>query len=157
MPLYEHVFLARQDLAQAQVDSLAENATKVITEHGGTVVKTETWGLRGLAYRIKKNRKGHYMLLGMETPAPALAEMERQLGLNEDVLRSMTIRIDALDEAPSAILSKRGEERERDRGFRGPRPPGRFGSGRTGGGRERDDREEYRARPRDDGDNMGEE
>jgi len=154
MPLYETVFIARNDVTQAQVEAIAEMAAAIVAEGGGEVKKREYWGLRGLAYRIKKNRKGHYMLLGMETPAPALAEMERQLGLNEDVLRSMTIRIDAIDEAPSAILSKRGEERERDRGFRGPRPPGRFGSGRTGGGRERDDREEYRARPRDDGDNM---
>lgn len=154
MPLYETVFIARNDVTQAQVEAIAEIAAAIVAEGGGEVKKREYWGLRGLAYRIKKNRKGHYMLLGMDAPAPALSEMERQLGLNEDVLRSMTIRIDALDEAPSAILSKRGEERERDRGFRGPRPPGRFGSGRTGGGRERDDREEYRARPRDDGDNM---
>ena len=92
MPLYEHVFLARQDLAQAQVDALAENATKVITDNGGTVVKTETWGLRGLAYRIAKNRKAHYVMLDIDAPAPALAELERQTGLNEDVRRSMTSR-----------------------------------------------------------------
>ncbi|MDB5316746.1 MAG: ribosomal protein [Rhodospirillales bacterium] len=154
MPLYETVFIARNDVTQAQVEAIAEMAAAIVAEGGGEVKKREYWGLRALAYRIKKNRKGHYMLISMEVAAPALSEMERQLGLNEDVLRSMTIRIDALDEAPSAILSKRGEERERDRGFRGPRPPGRFGSGRTGGGRERDDREEYRARPREDGDNM---
>jgi small subunit ribosomal protein S6 len=89
------------------------------------------------------------MLLGIDTPAPALQEAERQLGLNEDVLRTLTIKVEALEEGPSAILARRGEDRERDRGFRGPRPAGRFSSGRTGG-RERDDREEYRARPRDD-------
>lgn len=157
MPLYETVFIARNDVTQAQVEAIAEMAAAIVAEGGGEVKKREYWGLRALAYRIKKNRKGHYMLISMEVAAPALSEMERQLGLNEDVLRSMTIRIDALDEAPSAILSKRGEERERDRGFRGPRPPGRFGSGRTGGGRERDDREEYRARPAHELDNgMGE-
>ncbi len=104
MPLYEHVFLARQDLAQAQVDALAENATKVITDHGGTVVKTETWGLRGLAYRIAKNRKAHYVMLDIDAPAPALAELERQTGLNEDVLRFMTIRVDAHEAGPSAMM-----------------------------------------------------
>jgi small subunit ribosomal protein S6 len=122
------------------------------------VKKREYWGLRGLAYRIKKNRKGHYVLLGLDCPAPAEQEMARQLGLNEDVLRHMTLRVEAIDaEAPSAILAKRGDDRERDRGFRGPRPAGRFTSGR---GRERsDDREEFRARPRDEMDpsNGGEE
>jgi small subunit ribosomal protein S6 len=103
--------------------------------------------LRGLAYRIKKNRKGHYMLLGIEAAPAAMQEVERQLGLNEDVLREMTLRIETIDEAPSAILAKRGDDRERERGFRGPRPAGRFSSGRT---RERsDEREEFRARPRD--------
>ena len=87
MPLYEHVFLARQDLAQAQVDALAENATKIIADNGGTVVKTETWGLRGLAYRIAKNRKAHYVMLDIDAPAPAMAELERQTGINEDVIR----------------------------------------------------------------------
>ena len=106
MPLYEHVFLARQDLAQAQVDALAENATKIITDHGGSVVKTETWGLRGLAYRIAKNRKAHYVMLDIDAPAPALAELERQTGLNEDVLRYMTIRVDAHEAGPSAMMRK---------------------------------------------------
>ena len=147
MPNYETVFIARNDVTQAQVETIADQITAIITEAGGEVKKREYWGLRGLAYRIKKNRKGHYMLLGIETPSAPMQEVERQLGLNEDVLRSMTLRIEAIEEAPSAILSRRGEERERDRGFRGPRPAGRFGSGR---GRERsDEREEYRARPRD--------
>jgi small subunit ribosomal protein S6 len=110
------------------------------------VKKREYWGLRGLAYRIKKNRKGHYMLLGIDASPAAMQEVERQLGLNEDVLRVLTLRIEAIDEAPSAILSRRGEERDRDRGFRGPRPPGRFTSGRRDRG---DEREEFRARPRD--------
>jgi small subunit ribosomal protein S6 len=131
MPLYEHVFLARQDLAQAQVDALAENATKIIADNGGKVVKTETWGLRGLAYRIAKNRKAHYVMLDIDAPAPALAELERQTGINEDIIRYMTIRVDAHEQGPSAMMRKsdRGERGERgdrgDRGDRGPRGPRR--------------------------------
>src|SRR3954467_2509961 len=146
MPLYECVFIARNDVTQAQVDTIADQITTVLTEQGGEVKKREYWGLRGLAYKIKKNRKGHYMLLGIDATPAAMQEAERQLGLNEDVLREMTLRIETIDEAPSAILSRRGEERERDRGFRGPRPPGRFTSGRRERG---DEREEFRARPRD--------
>jgi small subunit ribosomal protein S6 len=131
MPLYEHVFLARQDLAQAQVDALAENATKIIADNGGKVVKTENWGLRGLAYRIAKNRKAHYVMLDIDAPAPALAELERQTGINEDIIRYMTIRVDAHEQGPSAVMRKsdRGERGERgdrgDRGDRGPRGPPR--------------------------------
>ena len=149
MPLYECVFIARNDVSQQQVDTIADELTTLITENGGEVKKREYWGLRGLAYKVKKNRKGHYMLLGIDAPAPAIHELERQLGLNEDVLREMTTRIEEINaEEPSAILAKRGEDRDRERGFRGPKPAGRFGSGR---GRERgDEREEYRARPRDD-------
>jgi len=116
MPLYEHVFLARQDLAQAQVDALAENATKVIADNGGKVVKTETWGLRGLAYRIAKNRKAHYVMLDIDAPAPAMAELERQTGINEDVIRFMTIRVDTHENVPSAMMRK--QDRERTRGPR---------------------------------------
>jgi small subunit ribosomal protein S6 len=119
MPLYEHVFLARQDLAQAQVDALAENATKIIADNGGKVVKTETWGLRGLAYRIAKNRKAHYVMLDIDAPAPAMAELERQTGINEDVIRFMTIRVDDHEKGPSAMMRK--QDRDRDRGGRGPR------------------------------------
>lgn len=156
MPLYETVFIARNDITQAQVDTIADQVTAVITEAGGEVKKREYWGLRGLAYRIKKNRKGHYMLLGIDAAPAAVQEVGRQLSLNEDVLREMTLRVEAIEEAPSAILSRRGEERDRDRGFRGPRPPGRFTSGRRERG---DEREEFRARPRDEmGDNsMGDE
>lgn len=128
MPLYEHVFLARQDLAQAQVDALAENATKIIADNGGKVVKTENWGLRGLAYRIAKNRKAHYVMLDIDAPAPALAELERQTGINEDIIRYMTIRVDELEKGPSAMMRKsdRGERGERgDRGERAPRAPRR--------------------------------
>ncbi|WP_159997189.1 30S ribosomal protein S6 [Roseomonas sp. 18066] len=151
MPLYETVLIARNDLTQQQVETITDQIATIVTEAGGEVKKREYWGLRGLAYRIKKNRKGHYMLLGLDCPVAAEQEVARQLGLNEDVLRHMTLRIETIDENPSAILAKRGDDRERDRGFRGPRPAaGRFSSGR----RERnDDREEYRARPREDGDN----
>ena len=134
MPLYEHVFLARQDLAQAQVDALAENATKIIADNGGKVVKTETWGLRGLAYRIAKNRKAHYVMLDVDAPAPAMAELERQTGINEDVIRFMTIRVDDHEKGPSAMM-RRGE-RDRDRGERGDR----------GGRPDRGDRPSFRAR-----------
>ncbi|SDB66460.1 30S ribosomal protein S6 [Belnapia rosea] len=146
MPLYESVFIARNDVTQQQVETIAELVATIVAEQGGEVKKREYWGLRGLAYRIKKNRKGHYMLLGIDAVPAAMQEAERQLGLNEDVLRVMTLRVEAIDEAPSAILTRRGEERERDRGFRGPRPPGRFSSGRRERG---DEREEFRARPRD--------
>lgn len=149
MPLYECVFIARNDVTQQQVEAIAESVGAVVAEAGGSIKKQEYWGLRGLAYRIKKNRKGHYMLLGIEAPAPAMHEVERQLGLNEDVLREMTLRVEEINaEEPSAILAKRSDDRERERGFRGPKPAGRFASGRTGGGR--DDREEFRARSRDD-------
>ena len=116
MPLYEHVFLARQDLAQAQVDALAENATKIIADNGGKVVKTETWGLRGLAYRIAKNRKAHYVMLDIDAPAPAMAELERQTGINEDIIRYMTIRVEDHEKGPSAMMRK--QDRERSRGPR---------------------------------------
>ena len=150
MPLYECVRIARNDGTQQQVEAIADQVAATVGEGGGEIRKREYWGLRGLAYRIKKNRKGHYMLLGIDASPAAMQEVERQLGLNEDVLRVLTLRVEAIEEAPSAILSRRGEERERDRGFRGPRPAGRFSSGRQ---RERgDDREEFRARPRDEGD-----
>jgi small subunit ribosomal protein S6 len=131
MPLYEHVFLARQDLSQAQVDALAENATKIIEENQGKVVKTETWGLRSLAYKIQKNRKAHFVMLDVDAPAPALHELERQTRVNEDVIRYMTIRVDEHEKGPSVMMrkqerSERGDRPDRggfgDRGDRGPRP-----------------------------------
>ena len=123
MPLYEHVFLARQDLAQAQVDALAENATKIITDNGGKVVKTETWGLRSLAYRIQKNRKAHYVLLDVDAPPGVVAELERQTQINEDVIRYMTIKVDEHEQGPSAMMRRSERDRERgDRGDRGDRP-----------------------------------
>jgi small subunit ribosomal protein S6 len=144
MPLYECVFLARSEVSPQQVDAIADQVAAVLAERGGEVRKREYWGLRGLAYRIKKNRKAHYMLLGVAAEPAAMQEVERRLRLNEDVLRSLTLRVEAIEEAASAIVAKRGEERER--GFRGPRPAGRFGSGRAARG---DDREEFRARSRD--------
>ena len=120
MALYEHVFLARQDLAQAQVDAIAENATKILTDNGGKVVKTETWGLKSLAYRIAKNRKAHYVMLEVDAPPAAVAELERQTGINEDVIRYMTIRVDGHEDGPSAMM-RRSERSDRDRGERGDR------------------------------------
>jgi small subunit ribosomal protein S6 len=146
MPVYECVFIARNDVTQQQVEAIAEAISNQLdtdngVPNGTSLKKQEYWGLRGLAYRIKKNRKGHYMLLGMDSKPAAITEMERQLGLNEDVLRFMTIRLEAIDEAPSAILARKSDDRER--GFRGPKPAGRFDSGRKRGF---DDREEFRAR-----------
>ena len=139
MALYEHVFLARQDLAQAQVDALAENATKILTDNGGKVVKTETWGLRSLSYRIAKNRKAHYVMLDVDAPPAAVAELERQTNINEDIIRFMTIRVDEHEKGPSAMM-RRGERDARDgrgdRGDRGDRGP-------RGGDR---DRPSYRPR-----------
>ena len=139
MPLYEHVFLARQDLAQAQVDALAENATKIIEDNGGKIAKTETWGLRSIAYRIQKNRKAHYVMLDIDAPAPAVAELERQTQINEDVIRYMTVRVDAHEQGPSAMM--RRSERDRDRGDRGERG----GRGRDRDDRPRRDRDDYEA------------
>ncbi|HEX2624362.1 MAG TPA: 30S ribosomal protein S6 [Sphingomicrobium sp.] len=119
MALYEHVFLARQDLAQAQVDAMTENATKILTDNGGKVVKTENWGLRSLAYRIAKNRKAHYVMLDVDAPPAAVAELERQTGINEDIIRYMTIRVDAHEEGPSAVMRKSDRP---ERGARGDRP-----------------------------------
>jgi small subunit ribosomal protein S6 len=124
MALYEHVFLARQDLAQAQVDTLAETATKIIEDNKGKVVKTESWGLRSLAYKIAKNRKAHYVMLEIDAPAGVVAELERQTQINEDIIRYMTVKVDALEEGPTVMMRKSDRDRERrgDRGDRGDRP-----------------------------------
>ena len=128
MPLYEHVFLARQDLSQAQVDALAENATKIVEENQGKVVKTETWGLRSLAYKIQKNRKAHFVMLDLDASGDAVAELERQTRMNEDVIRYMTVRVDEHEKGPSVMMRKqeRSDRGERggfgDRPDRGPRP-----------------------------------
>ncbi len=123
MPLYETVFIARQDVSAKHVEDLAKNFGKIVNDNGGAVKKTESWGLRTLAYKIKKNRKGHYTLFHFDAPAAAIAELERNMKINEDVLRYMTVSIDKLPEGPSAILrqSDEGEERGERGGFRGER------------------------------------
>jgi small subunit ribosomal protein S6 len=124
MPLYETVFIARQDISGPQVDALADQFTTIVTEQGGEVKKRENWGLRNLAFRIKKNRKGHYVLFNLDAPPAAVAEMERTMRLNEDVLRYLTIRVEQLEEGPSVMLQNRGRsddrdrDRARDRGYR---------------------------------------
>ena len=120
MALYEHVFLARQDLAQAQVDALAANATQIVETNGGKVAKTETWGLRSLAYKIAKNRKAHYVMLEFEAPGPVVAELERQTQINEDIIRYMTIKVEVAEAGPSVMMRK--AERRDERGERGDRP-----------------------------------
>ena len=121
MALYEHVFLARQDLAQAQVDALAEIATKIVNDNEGRVVKTENWGLRSLAYKIAKNRKAHYVMLEIDAPAGVVAELERQTQITEDVIRYMTVKVDGHEEGPSVMMRKQERDRER-RADRGERP-----------------------------------
>jgi small subunit ribosomal protein S6 len=139
LPLYESVFIARPDISSAQVEALTEAIKTVIADNGGEVKKTEYWGLKNLAYRIKKNRKGHYGLLNLDAPAAAVSEMERTLRFNEDVLRFMTVRVDELEEEPSVMMRNKNVRddrggRDRDRGDRGDR------GGRDGdrGGRDRD-------------------
>ncbi|MCX7285457.1 MAG: 30S ribosomal protein S6 [Novosphingobium sp.] len=115
MPLYEHVFLARQDLSQAQVDTLAAAATEIVESNNGKVVKTETWGLRSLAYKIQKNRKAHFVLLNIEAPGSTILELERQTQINEDVIRYMTVRVDEHEAGPSVMMRKNDRERTRRR------------------------------------------
>lgn len=106
MAHYEHVFLARQDLSQAQVDALAEAATKIVEDQGGKVARTETWGLKQLAYKIEKNRKAHFVMLAMDAPGATVSELERQASINEDIIRYLTIRIDEHEEGPSVMMRK---------------------------------------------------
>ncbi|KPF51026.1 small subunit ribosomal protein S6 [Novosphingobium capsulatum] len=115
MPLYEHVFLARQDLSQAQVDALAATATEIVESNQGKVTKTETWGLRSLAYKIQKNRKAHFVMLNIEAPAGVVAELERQTAINEDVIRYMTVRVEEHEAGPSVMMRKNDRERSRRR------------------------------------------
>jgi small subunit ribosomal protein S6 len=131
MPFYENVFVARQDLTAQQVEAMADVLSEVISTSGGKVTKKEYWGLRTLAYRIKKNRKGHYMLLNVEAPAAAIAEAERTLRINEDVLRYLTIKVEALEEGPSAMMRR---SRDDEAGGRDGRRGGGFGGGRGGFG-----------------------
>lgn len=116
MALYENVFIARQDISSAQVDALADQFTAVLGENGGAVKKKEYWGLKTLAFRIKKNRKGHYVLLNIDAPPAAVHEVERQMRINEDILRFLTVRVDELEEGPSAMLQSRGRD-DRPRRF----------------------------------------
>jgi small subunit ribosomal protein S6 len=122
MALYESVFITRQDISSSQAETLVDNFAEIIANSGGSVPKKEYWGLRNLAYRIKKNRKGHYALLNIDAPAAAIVEMERNMRLHEDVLRFMTVRVDELDEGPSPILRSRDERG--GRGGRGRRDEG---------------------------------
>jgi len=127
MPLYESVVIARQDISAQQVESLSSSLQNILTENGGKVAKTEYWGLRSLAFRIKKNRKGHYLMLHLDAPPEAVREFERNARINEDVIRHLTVRVEALEEGPSAMMQSRsardsgrrergGRDRDRDRG-----------------------------------------
>ncbi|MFZ5781481.1 MAG: 30S ribosomal protein S6 [Pseudomonadota bacterium] len=121
MALYENVFIARQDVPTTQVETLTTQFTELVTGLGGTVSKKEYWGLRSLAYRIKKNRKGHYTLLNIDAPAAAVKELERTMSINEDIIRYMTIRVDELEEGPSAVMQRSAEKADRPGGDRGDR------------------------------------
>jgi len=146
MPLYEHVYLARQDLSAQQVEDLTKQFSDVISGLGGKVTKNEYWGLKSLSYRINKNRKAHMTLLNVDAPAAAVSEIERQERLSEDVLRYLTIRVEELEEGPSAMMRKSDRDERGDRG-------GRFGDRGFGGDRDRGDRgDRGERRPRRDDD-----
>ncbi|MCL2469029.1 MAG: 30S ribosomal protein S6 [Alphaproteobacteria bacterium] len=120
MPYYESVFIARQDIPATQVEALAASFSDIVSQNGGTVTKTEQWGLRALAYRIRKNKKGHYVLMNLDAPPAAVVELERNMRLNEDILRYMTVAVEALEEGPSIMM--RREERDSEREGRSERP-----------------------------------
>ena len=151
MALYEHVFLARQDVSAQQVEALVEQYKGVLEANGGKVGRVEHWGLKSLTYRIKKNRKAHYALMDIDAPAAAVQEMERQMRINEDVLRYMTIAVEAHEEGPSAMMQKRDRDdrprRDGDRPDRGPREDRGPRAPREGGFGDREDRPR---RPRED-------
>jgi len=123
MPYYEHVVIARQDISPQQAEALNDTIKSLIEEGGGHIAKIEYWGLRNLTYRVKKNRKGHYSLLAIDAPAPAVKEMERQLSINEDVIRYMTVRVEELDLELSPVLSRRDRPERSDRPDRAERTP----------------------------------
>lgn len=176
MPLYEHVFLARQDISQAQVEALTKEYSQVIEEGGGRIGKTEYWGLKTIAFKMKKNRKAHYSLMNIDAPPAAITEMERRMGLSPDVVRFLTVRVEAHETEPSIQMRKsdRDDRRDGDRGgfrggdrggfrgggggggFRGGGGGGGFRGDRGGGGgfrRDRDDADRPRGpRPPRDGD-----
>ena len=120
MALYEHIYLARQDVTAQQVEALTENLKSLVAAQGGSVSKVEAWGLKSLAYRIKKNRKAYFTLMNIDAPSAAIVELERQLGHNEDVIRFMTVRVDEHEAGPSAMLRKRDDAERDDRGPGGP-------------------------------------
>ena len=130
MTLYENVFIARQDVSGQQVDALADSFTQLVADNGGEVKKREYWGLRNLAYRMRKNRKGHYVLMNIAGPPAAIAELERTMRINEDVIRYLTLRVDQHEEGPSVIMQSRGSRDDRQRRGSGERE--RFGEGREG-------------------------
>src|ERR1700688_4322748 len=137
MPLYEHVFLARQDASTQQVEELTTQMTGIVEQAGGKITKTENWGVRSLTYRMNKNRKAHFVLLNIDAPSAAIAEIERQERISEDVIRYLSVRVDEPEEGPSAMMRKADRDRERDDrggGFRGDRDAGAFRGDRDGGG-----------------------
>ena len=115
MPLYEHIFMARQDVTSQQVEAMVDQYKGVIEQNGGKVEKTEMWGVKSLAYRIKKNRKAHFTMFNLDAPPNAVAEMERQMRISEDILRFMTIRVDTLETEPSVMMQKRDRDERKDR------------------------------------------
>jgi len=136
MPLYEHVFLARQDASPQQVEELTAQMTGIVEGLGGKITKTENWGVRSLTYRMNKNRKAHFVLLNIDAPSAAIAEIERQERISEDVIRYLSVRVEELEEGPSAMMRKADRDRERDDrggGFRGDREGGGFRGDREGG------------------------
>jgi small subunit ribosomal protein S6 len=144
MPLYEHVFLARQDASTQQVEELTAQMTGIVEQAGGKISKTENWGVRSLTYRMNKNRKAHFVLLNIEAPSSAIAEIERQERISEDVIRYLSVRVEEHEEGPSAMMRKA----DREGGFRGDREGGGFRGGDRDGGGFRGDRGPRR--PRDD-------
>ena len=128
MPLYEHVFLARQDASAQQVEELTAQIKSIVEQLGGKVTKTESWGIRSLTYRMNKNRKAHFMLLNIDGPAAVVAEIERQERINEDIIRYLTVRVEEHEEGPSAMMRKADRDRDRD-----DRPGGGFRGDRDGG------------------------
>ena len=118
MPFYEHTVIARQDISPQQAEALNDQLKHLIEENGGHIAKIEYWGLRNLTYRVKKNRKGHYSLLAIDAPAPAVKEMERQLSINEDVIRYLTVRVEELDLELSPVLARRDRPERPERGER---------------------------------------